>query len=245
MTETAEPACSRPIFAALEATWPPLAWHEAPGWRVGAGAGGGKRVSAGVAAAPDAEPEALVRAQRALGQPALAMIRPGDAAIDAHLAAAGWRMLDPTMALVAPVARLAAEPPPLTAFEVEWPPLAVQSEIWNMGGIGAGRRAVMGRAASPKLALLGRADDTPAATAFAACHGPFVAVHALHVRSAARRKGVARHLMQAATLWGARHGARTLAVFVTRANAPARALYRSLGLEEAAEYHYRLTEESP
>jgi len=245
VTEAAEAACCQALFAALDATWPPLAWHDAPGWRVGESAGGGKRVSAGIATDPDAGPEALLRAQRGLGQPALAMIRPGDSGVDARLAAAGWSVLDPTVALVARVARLAVDPPALTAFEVAWPPLAVQSEIWNDGGIGAGRRAVMERAAGPKLSLLGRVDDTPAATAFAACHGPFAVVHALHVLPGARRKGVARHLMQAAALWAARRGAGTLAVFVTRANAPALSLYRSLGMEEAAEYHYRLTEESP
>ena len=138
MTEAAEAACCQALFAALDATWPPLAWHDAPGWRVGEGAGGGKRVSAGIATDPDAGPEALLRAQRGLGQPALAMIRPGDSGVDARLAAAGWSVLDPTVALVARVARLAVDPPALTAFEVAWPPLAVQSEIWNDGGIGAG-----------------------------------------------------------------------------------------------------------
>ncbi|RDC73977.1 GNAT family N-acetyltransferase [Rhodovulum sp. 12E13] len=241
----AEAASAEAVLAALEATWPPLRWHEAPGWRVAEGAGGGKRVSSGVALTRGAEPAALVAAQRALGQPALAMIRPGDDALDARLDAEGWRVVDPTVALAAPVARLAEVPPPLAAFEVAWPPLAVQAEIWAGGGVGAARLAVMERAAAPKLALLGRADDSPAATAYAACHGSLAMVHALEVLPAMRRKGIGQHLMRAAALWARRQGAEALAVLVTRANAPALALYRGLGMEQVAGYHYRLREESP
>lgn len=241
----AEAASAEAVLAALEATWPPHRWHEAPGWRVAEGAGGGKRVSSGVALTQGAEPAALVAAQRALGQPALAMIRPGDDALDTRLAAEGWRVVDPTVALAAPVARLAEVPPRLAAFEVAWPPLAVQAEIWARGGIGPARIAVMERAAGPKLALLGRADDSPAATAYVACHGSLAMVHALEVLPAVRRTGIGRHLMQAAALWAGRQGAEALAVLVTRANAPALALYRGLGMEQVAGYHYRLREESP
>lgn len=241
----AKAASTEAIFAALEATWPPHRWHEAPGWRVAEGAGGGKRVSSGVAMAEGAEPAALVAAQSALGQAALAMIRPGDDTLDARLATEEWRVVDPTVALAAPVERLAEVPPRLTAFEVAWPPLAVQEEIWAGGGIGPARLAVMARAAGPKLALLGRADDSPAATAFVACHGRIGMVHALEVRPGMRRKGVGRHLMQAAALWAARQGAGALAVLVTCANVPALALYRGLGMEDIATYHYRLREESP
>jgi GNAT superfamily N-acetyltransferase len=224
------------IFAALEATWPPVAWHDAPGWRVGEGADGGKRVSCGLG---DGSPEALEAAQAALGQRPLAMIRPGDAALDARLAAAGWGIVDPTLAFAAPADALAGEPPPLTVFEVAWPPLAVQDEIWEEGGIGAGRRSVMARAPGPKLALLGRLRDTPAATAFVACAGGVAMVHALEVRPGFRRDGLARHLMAGAARWAQRQGAGLIAALVTRANAPALALYRGLGMEEVAAYHYR------
>jgi GNAT superfamily N-acetyltransferase len=233
------------IFAALEATWPPRAWHAAPGWRVGEGAGGGRRVSCGVASAPDAAPEALAEAQRALGQPALALIRGADAALDARLADAGWRTLAPTLAVAAPVPRLAVAPPRVTAFEVEWPPLQVQVELWARGGVGPARRAVMARAAGPRVALLGRADDSPVATAFAACHGTLAMVHALEVAPDRRRRGLARHLIGAAALWAARQGAASLAMLVMRDNAPACALARALGMDTVAQYHYRLREESP
>jgi GNAT superfamily N-acetyltransferase len=239
----AETAAPQAIFAALEASWPPLRWHAAPGWRVGEGGGGGKRVSAGLATDEDASPAALAAAQRALGQKPLAMIRQGEERLDARLAGDGWRTLDPTVAFAAPAADLSAEPPRLTAFEVEWPPLAVQAEIWNAGAIDAARRAVMARVQIPKCALMGRADDTPMATAFVACHDAVAMVHALEVTAGMRRRGVGGYLMRAAALWARRQGAETLAVLVTRANAPACALYRALGMAETAAYHYRLRED--
>ena len=49
----------------------------------------------------------------------------------------------------------------------------------------------------------------------------------------------------AAAAWAAAEGAATLALAVTRANAPARALYARLGLAEAAAYHYRVAPEGP
>ncbi|MEM1432386.1 MAG: GNAT family N-acetyltransferase, partial [Pseudomonadota bacterium] len=63
------------VFDALEATWPPAAWHEADGWRIGAGGGGGKRVSAARALAETPDIAAMERAQEALGQPPLVMVR--------------------------------------------------------------------------------------------------------------------------------------------------------------------------
>ena len=230
------------IFQALEATWPPVRWHTADGWRVGEGAGGGQRVSAGIAQAPVAKPADLAQAQRGLGQVPLAMVRQGADSLDAALAEAGWTVRDPTVALAAPVGNLAETPPRLTAFEVTWPPLAIQAEIWAAGGIGPARIAVMERAAVPKISLLGRVDDRPAATAFVACDGPLAMVHALEVLPERRRARVGWHLMQAAALWAARMGAESLAVLVTRANAPAVALYRALGMVEITSYHYRALE---
>ncbi|NCO15796.1 MAG: hypothetical protein GW902_01020, partial [Alphaproteobacteria bacterium] len=43
----------------------------------------------------------------------------------------------------------------------------------------------------------------------------------------------------AAALWAQGLGARTLALAVTLANAPARALYRRLGFAPVCGYHYR------
>jgi [ribosomal protein S18]-alanine N-acetyltransferase len=59
-------------------------------------------------------------------------------------------------------------------------------------------------------------------------------VHVLNVGTApeARRRGVGRALMEEAVAWGRGRGARLSTLEVRRSNAPAIALYRSLGYRE-------------
>lgn len=228
------------LLAAAEATWPAAATRDIPGWRLRDGAGGGKRVSAASAlvAAPDIA--ALVAAGGRL-----ALVTEGQALLDAQFAALGWGMVDPVLALAAPVGDLAVPPPPVSAFVVDRPPLAVQAELWAEGGIGAARLAVMARVRGPAVTLLARAQDRPAGTAFAAISGGICLVHAVHVTPALRRGGCARHMMQAAACWARAQGAQHLAVLVTTANAPARALYAGLGMVPVTRYHYRQKDPSP
>jgi GNAT superfamily N-acetyltransferase len=154
-------------------------------------------------------------------------------------------VVDPVRILVAETAAMAAPPERLTAFVVDWPPLEVLREIWAEGGIGPGRVAVMDRVQGPKCALMGRAEDRPAAAAFVACDGPVAMLHALEVRPPLRRQGTARHLMRAAALWARGAGATWLALLVTEANRPAGALYASLGMQAVGSYHYRAGPEEP
>ncbi|MBI1418757.1 MAG: GNAT family N-acetyltransferase [Limimaricola sp.] len=233
------------FLAALEATWPSAGRVRGPRWQVRIGQGGGSRVSAATAEGVlrPSDIGLVAAAQAALGQPALWMIRPGDEALDAALAARGYAVKDPVTAYAGNVAAMAATPPPpVTAFEV-WPPLAVQAEIWGTGGIGPERLAVMTRVAGPKTTFLGRVDDRPAGTAFVAAAGDVAMVHALEVAPAFRRKGLARHLMAAAARWAAGQGATHLALAVTRANDGANALYTSLGMGPVGQYHYRILPE--
>ncbi len=229
------------LFAALDATWPAAGTRQAGGWLVREGRGGGKRVSsATVLDGSAAEGIALAEAAHAaLGQPPLFCLRDGQEAPDRALAARGYRILDPVVLLSAPAARIASEPPAhLSTFPL-WPPLAITRDIWTAGGNGAERQAVMARVAGPKTAILGRAGDRAAGAVFVAAHGDIAMIHALHVDDAARRQGLARNLMRAAAAWGLEQGAATLALAVTRANAPANTLYAALGMEPAGHYHYR------
>jgi GNAT superfamily N-acetyltransferase len=175
----------------------------------------------------------------ARAEPPLVMIRAGDHALEAMLDKAGWRAEDATLFYAAPVSRLALPPPRLSAFP-HWPPLAVADEIWDDGGVGPARRAVMARAAGPKAVLLGRAEDRPAGVAFAAMHNETAMLHALHVPAPMRRRGVGQRLVHAAACWAAAHGAAHVALAVTEANAAARSLYASLGMDVVGHYHYRL-----
>lgn len=242
----APPAPDR-LFAALEATWPPADIFARPPWRIRRGDGGGKRVSAATLAAPfegsDADLSAAIAgaedAMDGLGQTPLFMIREGDRRLDAALARGRtYEILDRTVFLAADIRALLRPIQPLRAIEARTE-LAVTAEIWAEAGIGPGRLAVMARAKGEKVALLGRLKDEPAGVVFAALDGDVAMVHALEIRPSARRSGLGADLVAGAARFAAERGATVLALAVTEANAPARALYEKLGFSIAGRYHYR------
>lgn len=244
MTAPAPPA---PVLleTALEESWPAAGVRVCGPFRLRDGAGGGQRVSAATADAPAgaAEIATAEAAMRADGQCPLFRLRPDrcpwDGSIDAALAARGYAVVDPTLFLVAQVAQLAPAPMPgLRVFPI-WPPLAIQRDLWAEAGTGPARLAVMRRVGTPKAALMAREADRVAGTAFVAVCGPVAMLHAVEVTPALRRRGAARNLARAAAEWAAGRGAVWLALAVTEANAPARALYAGLGMLPAGGYHYR------
>lgn len=224
-----------------EATWPPATRHSLAGWTIRDGQGGGKRVSAATAETPEAL-EWIAQAEAAmaaLGQTPLVLIRPADQALDDLLALRGYSVVDPVLAYAAPTAGLCDPPaPPLAGF-AHWPPLAIARDLWAEAGIGPARLAVMDRVAGPKAVLLGRSGDRSAGVAFVALDGKLAMLHALEVAPGLRRQGCGRNLLRVAAAWAQARGADTLAVLVTAANTPARALYASLGMEIVGQYHYR------
>lgn len=228
------------LFEVLDTTWPAARIFNAGSWCIREGQGGGQRVSAATLDGPF-EPCNINTAEdemRGLGQRPLFMIRPGEDALDEALSQRGYDVVDPVVLYTAKVADLTEELP-VTAAMPSWPPLAIQRELWQAAGIGAARIAVMERAPAPKTALLGRGGDAPTGTGFVAMHGDIAMVHALEVAPDARRGGIGRRLMQAAANWASDMGAVWLALAVTRANDPANALYRALGMNPSATYHYR------
>ena len=228
------------LFPVLEATWPAAATSRAGPWVLRDGQGGGKRVSAATTADQHADLAVMEAAQAALGQPALVMVRQGQDVLDARLAEAGYDAVDETLLYAAPTALLAKEPPRVTVFTTDWPPLEILREVWAEGGIGPARLAVMERAQGPKTVLMGRVNDRPGAAAFLAIHDGIAMIHAVEVKAERRRAGLARHMMGAAAIWAQDHGAATLALAVTRRNAPANALYSSLNMTVMGHYLYRL-----
>lgn len=225
----------------MEATWPPAArWRDGP-WLIRDGRGGGKRVAAATAAAPFS-PKDIPQAETAmlaLHQTPLFLIRQGEDELDTLLAARGYGVVDPVVAYAAPCAALAQPaPPPLAGFP-HWPPLAIVRDLWAEGGIGPARVDVMQRVQAPKTAILSRSNDRPTGAAFAALHGQIAMLHALEVTPTARRQGSARNILRFAARWALDQGAETLALVVTKANQPARALYAAIGMEVVGQYHYR------
>lgn len=221
----------------MDATWPPAkVWACGP-FTLRDGAGGGKRVSAASCEGAWSEAD-LQAAEAAMAEP-LFLIREGDAALDAALAARGYRVVDPVLAYAAPVANMVGEVPWLTAFP-HWPPLEIARELWAEGGIGPARVQVMDRAPGAKAALLSRLEDRPAGVAFVAKSGDDAMLHALEVRAVQRRRGVGTILLRAAANWAQAQGAVRLSLVVTEQNLAARALYTRAGMQVVGQYHYRM-----
>lgn len=237
------PATGR-LMAAIDATWPPAAFRAVGPWLLRRGAGGGQRVSAAsledAATAAAAELAPAEAGMRGWGQVPLFRITPEQDALDAALDAAGYAVKDPVALYAAPVGVLAdGRDETVTVFRVATP-LAIVDEIWDAGGIGPGRRAVMTRPAGPRVTLLARAQDRPVGAAFVAVDGEIGMIHAIEVARDHRRKGGGEILLRGAASFAAEAGATWLALAVTDANTPARALYRKLGMDEAGHYHYRI-----
>lgn len=235
------------IFPVLEVTWPAARTQKVGPFVVPEADRGGNRVSAARLADPKAsrasadEIEAAAAQMRAQGRAPLFQVLDTQPALDETLDAQGYTARDHTVALVVRAAELAAAPPPVTAFDI-WPPLAIQTEIWEASGIDAARRAVMDRASCRKTALFGRIIDKPAGAAFIGLHNNIAMLHALEVAPVARRRGLAAHMMRLAAKWSAENGAEWLSVLVTQQNTAALGLYASLGMEPVGTYAYRVKE---
>lgn len=228
------------IYEVLEATWPAARRVTDGPWVIREGCGGGKRVSAATTdetITPE-DLRTMETAMERLSQPPLVMVRDGKEKLDTILADAEYKREDPTYFYAAPVKEIAGPLPDLSAIP-HWPWLAITAEIWDKGGIGPQRRAIMERVNGPKTLFLARSSDTPAGAAFVAAHKKTAMIHAIEIAPKYRRQGAARNIMRAAANWAQNMGATTLALAVTEQNTAARALYTSLGLCVVGKYHYR------
>lgn len=232
------------LFPVLQATWPAKAVHQIGPFTIPDPDPGGNRVSAARLSDPTARSvseEALAAAEaamRAQSRPPLFQVLDHQTALSDLLDARGYTARDRTDAMVIAARSLAAIPPPVTAFDI-WPPLAIQTEIWEAGGIDAARRAIMDRATCPKTSLFGRISELPAGSAYIGLHGDIAMLHALEIAPHLRRRGLAAHMMRAAALWAVENGAAWLTILVTRQNTAAQGLYASLGMRGVGTYCYR------
>ena len=241
---TAKIPSTHRLMAAIDATWPPAEFRQAGPWLLRRGAGGGQRVSAASTIDQSADFAVAEESMRAWNQPSLFRLTPDQALLDQRLAKAGYTVKDPVALYVAPVAGLVdGRDQTGKVFRVN-APLAMVDEIWTLGGIGPGRRAVMTRPTGPRITLLARAEDRPAGVAFVAIDningGDIAMIHAVEVATEHRRKGGGALLLRGAARFAAEHGANWLTLAVVEANAPACALYEGLGMALAGSYHYRI-----
>ena len=228
------------LLTALDATWPAAEVHERGPWKIRKGNGGGQRVSAATLEGPfdPDDMSAAEDAMRGLAQSPLFMVRDGEDVLDRALQDRGYEVVDPVVIYLGATPSITADLPITSAFP-SWPPLAAQLEIWAAAGIGPARVDIMQRCPAPKTSVLARTGDVPAGTAFVGIDGDIGMIHAIEVDPSMRRSGVGRSLIQGCANWSAQHGAGWLCLAVTRDNIPANQLYKSLGMVEAARYHYR------
>lgn len=228
------------VQQALSETWPPFDTHQTGPWTVAEGRGGGKRVSCATGDGSEDDIQLAEAMQDRLGQPRLFMLRADQMVLDQALDARGYDLVDPTCLYSIDPRILAARAADwLTSFP-HWPPLAVARDIWDRGGIGPDRLAIMERVQGPKTVILGRVNDRPAGAGFLAMSGQTAMLHAVEVALPHRRRGLGVNILRAAANWAKEQGADALALAVTRANLPARALYDGLGMQCVGQYHYRL-----
>ncbi|MEO0342540.1 MAG: GNAT family N-acetyltransferase [Pseudomonadota bacterium] len=209
-------------FAIIDATWPAAAYYKESGWIIREGQGGGKRVSAASGSGDIAQAE---KAQRALGQDLLFMIRPEDAALDAELDRLGYVIIDPVVVLAKALTTPKADAHQNT-------PSDATIGLWEAGGIGPARRAVMNRARGVKTVI-----QTKGGCGFVACHNDVAMIHALEVAADRRGLGIGTALEQQACTWAP---TRKISALTVATNKASRALFKKAGYCEVSFYHYRI-----
>jgi len=230
------------LFEVNDATWPAAVVHRRGAWLLREGQGGGRRVSSATARGPIGEgdvdeAEAL---HHELGQKCQFMIRPGDEALDAMLAARGYRIEDEVVLMVASLHDFPV-PERLRAF-AHWPPLAILREVWPEVGIDVARQQVMSRVTAPRAALMSRSGHGPdrvTGAGFVGVSGRVAMAHGLGVLPQWRRDRSAWNMMAEAGAWAREQGADTIALVVLADNRAACTLYASMGFQTVGRYHYR------
>ena len=244
---TWKPPTANRLYDVNDVTWPPVEMDRTGPFSFRRGGGGGQRVSSASLwqeEFTEADIDATEKAMEAMGQPLLFMIRDNDQALDAALEKRGYFIKDPVTLFAGPSDQLAEHDlKGLTVIDAS-EPMAVMAEIWEAGGVGAGRLDVMRRANGPKACFLGRTDDQAAGVAYVGCDGDIAMMHALETLPNFRRKGMALHMIGAMGAWASRNGAGTFSLVVLTQNDAACGLYRKLGMVEIGQYHYR-KKESP
>jgi N-acetylglutamate synthase len=127
---------------------------------------------------------------------------------------------------------------------------AIPSEAWLdaharfTGNAASGhnvQRKILAALAVPAVFAAARtADGRIASVAFGAVHDRIVCLNLVATDPAVRRQGLSRRTVSAVLAWAQEAGAAAACLPVVASNAPAIALYRSLGFDtELYRYHYR------
>jgi GNAT superfamily N-acetyltransferase len=246
-----DPRLKENVVRALEEralrAWPALQTAPCAGWVLRYAKGFTKRANSANAIAPSA-PFHSVRPlveifYRSHHLPVTFRLTPlAGAGTDEALAAADYRLLDPTVVMVS---RLQADRGDVDGVELSAHP----GPEWRQGfaeakGVPAASRAVHDRivgAISADTAFATVRDcGRPVAFGLAVADRGVLGLFDVVVAERARRRGLGRQVAAALLAWGRDKGAMGAYLQVIAANEPAMALYRGLGFEDAYRYHYRV-----
>ncbi|WP_354641737.1 GNAT family N-acetyltransferase [Kitasatospora camelliae] len=202
---------------------------------------------AGAAGAYDLAPVEAFYAER--GLPVTVQVSPAEqhTALDAHLAARGYRLAAPTLVCVAATADTLATPaataPGVSVRSEEHPGPAWTAAFTALDGrpdSAAVAERVIARIPGPAAFLSAAVDGEPAGIAlFAAAEG-WAGVFCLATHPRHRRRGVAGAVLREGARWARERSAEYLYLQVEEANTAARALYTRAGFRPSHRYHYRV-----
>ncbi|MBO2438421.1 GNAT family N-acetyltransferase [Actinomadura nitritigenes] len=225
----------------VAAAWPARSVQDIGGWLLRHADGVTKRANSVLPLdAPQDLDAALARAELFYGERGLPAVfslseRARPEGLDAVLEARGYEIVDPTLAMAAPIAgpyerdgvEIASEPSP-GWLDVWWAvdgrydhQLPVATEI--LTGVPAGYASLDGVA-------VGR--GVP--------QGEWLGIYAMAVAPEARRRGLGRRVLRALLGWGREQGCERAYLVVVERNAAARAMYAAEGFTESGGYHYRV-----
>lgn len=189
--------------------------------------------------------ERIARAGRrfeAYGRPLTFRISPlSGAALSAHLDAEGWSRFDESLVMRLPLAQAPVDD------AIDQIPLKDISRFVGASlkvhdadpALRPGLSEIIG-AIQPEAGLFALERGEEALATLICVHdGDLAGLFEVATDKAVRKQGHGRQLILSALKWARLRGAREAWLQVEAANAPAVALYRSLGFEDAYHYHYR------
>src|SRR5262245_7700484 len=162
------------------------------------------------------------------------------AELDAELEARGYRLQEPCTCLAKALDSGTEMPGEIEVAERA-------GEDWlsvYLPGITPSRRAtapeILTRVPRLSAFLLRRQNGVPISVALAVVHGGVVIAECVATRADYRRRGASEVIMRALEAWGVAQRANLAALQAVAENAPAQALYATLGYHRVGGYHYRV-----
>jgi GNAT superfamily N-acetyltransferase len=247
----------RPVEAAAFSCPPSLRVTIDDGWLIRFGDGHTKRANSANPLYPMGGSEAglidrVESAYRRSGRAAIFRLTPLAALprLDERLAARGYRLVEPSRALILPGLddlprpgvpagyRLSLEP----AVGAAW--LAARHRLHPLAPAEqAAQQRLLGLIAVPSaFAVLSRR-DVPVAVALGTVNGGWFSVNYVATAAEWRGQGLMQAVMGELGSWACREGAVAAQLFVLAGNVAAEALYHRLGYRERYRYHYRIREQ--